>query len=64
MLTNPEDSARCILACFTLQNICINHGDVADFDGAENQQPDGYNSINENAHSQLGTLKEKKLKIT
>ena len=51
MLTNPEDSARCILACFILQNICINHGDGADFDGAENQQPDGYNNINENAHS-------------
>ena len=62
MLTNPEDSARCILACFILQNICIKHKDVADFDGAENHQPNGDDSIDENAHSELGMFKREKIK--
>ena len=53
---NPEDLARCIFACFMLQNICINHGDIAEFNGAKNQQPDGDSNIDKNAHSELGKL--------
>ena len=59
---NPEDYARRILTCFILQNICIIHRDVADFNRAENEQPDGDNNIDENAYSELGKLKREEIK--
>ena len=59
---NSEDSAKCILTCFILQNICIIHRDVADFNRAENEQPDGDNNIDENAYSELGKLKREEIK--
>ena len=54
----------CLLYTAILQNVCINHGDVANFDGAENQHhDDGDDSIDENAHSELGKFKREKLEI-